>query len=323
MKAEISWKELVPALLALLPILLGFWVSGNLQLFDVGLISIALLIARDRLHLGFYWISLHYVAILVGFSILYFSFPYFGLFVPLVGFMAFASVYFIRHGAQLRTLGNYTFIPALYLSCELRSGLSPLPHPMTICWHFMVLSLIAYLSVIALTAAVGRLFHEKMNPGIAHKEWLPAALSIFFSTGIAAAWVLFFHIQKGEWMIWSAASVITLDLQSAKVKLGQRSFGIFLGVPLGLAIAYFLPKTPLMYAIAMTGVMLSLLAFKRYTLAFMVRCTLIAVAAYVATAAAGIALDRILNVLFGGVIGLICFYVCNHGLRRLRCLKLH
>ena len=49
MKAEINWKELVPALLALVPIFIGFLVSHDLLLFDVGLISIALLIGRDHL----------------------------------------------------------------------------------------------------------------------------------------------------------------------------------------------------------------------------------------------------------------------------------
>ncbi len=311
MKVMINWKELTPALLAMIPILIGFLITHNLMLFNVGLISIALLIGRDQLQLRLTWISLHYLAILLGFSILFFSFPYFALFVPLVALMAFSTVYCIRHGSKLRTLGNYTFIPALYLSCEVHYRLLPSVQPLKIYTHFIVLSLIAYVSVILLTIFSGRLFHEKINRGETHQAWLPAALSIFFATAIAASWVLFFHIQKGEWMIWSAASVITLDLQSAKIKLQQRGFGILVGIPLGLAIAYFLPKTPLMYSLAMIGVMLSLLAFQSYKTAFTVRCTLIAAAAYLATASSKIALERIENVLLGGLIGLVCLHFFN------------
>src|SRR5262249_4905879 len=143
--------------------------------------------------------------------------------------------------------------------------------------------------------------HTK-NSGEVKLNWLKEAIAIFLGVSISSFLVVFLGIRHGEWAIWSTAAVITVDLVSAKRKAQDRFYGLVFGIPLGFFVAQFLPKNTLVYALSVLGVMLTLIAFKNYRIAFGARCFFITLASFIATSTTQIALERIENVIMGGII---------------------
>ncbi len=309
---EVYWKVLAKALLALLPIAVSYLWTRNAMFWNIGLVTISLGIGAERLKLGVVAISLHFLLIAICFTILFFAFlsPY--IFVLTCAGMAFATIYFTRHGAQIRTLGNYTFIPAVYLTCELHEQIAPAATIATY-KQFIVLMPLAWVITVMIYGSLRMLKRRPSDPskkwGEPETLWLAPAIAIFLGVTVAASFVIFLHLSRGEWVIWSVASVITLEFASTRKKFNDRMFGAFIGVPLGILAAQFVPKVELIYSIAALGIMLTLVAFKRYRLAFGCRCFLVVFAAYIASATPTIAIERIANVFLGGTIGLIAVYV--------------
>lgn len=118
----------------------------------------------------------------------------------------------------------------------------------------------------------------------------------------AAALVEIFNLAQGQWVMWSAASVVVGDLTASTGKLKQRAIGAFVGAPLGFLAGLALPQSRVGYAIAILAATLTLISFSRYIVGFGLRCFFIALAA---SFAGGIAEERIVNVLIGGTFGLI------------------
>jgi len=121
----------------------------------------------------------------------------------------------------------------------------------------------------------------------------------------AAALVEIFNLAQGQWVMWSAASVVVGDLTASTGKLKQRAIGAFIGAPLGFLAGLALPQSRVGYAIAILAATLTLISFSRYIVGFGLRCCFIALAASFAGGASGIAEERIVNVLIGGTFGLI------------------
>jgi hypothetical protein len=67
-------------------------------------------------------VALHGVAIAVGFLVLLAAISTPPAFVGATAAMAGASILVTAKGDKLRSLGNFTFIPALYLACEAAEG---------------------------------------------------------------------------------------------------------------------------------------------------------------------------------------------------------
>ena len=324
-KDEVNWNSLLWALISLVPVAIGYSETRDVMFWNIGLMTISLGIGADRLNLSILAITLHFLLILSCFSLLFFAFlnPY--LFILLCAALGYATIYFTRYGSKIRTLANYTFIPTIYLTCELHERIvsgSMLPTYLA----FLSLAPIGLLSVIlvygipqlrgrrkliqqARTERVIKRVLQGAALGEPEKMWAPAAAAIFLGVMIAAALVVFLHISRGEWVIWSVASVITIEFAGAKQKFNERLIGALIGVPLGFLAAQYAPKTELVYAAAAIGIMLTLVAFKRYRLAFGSRCFLVAFAAFIASATPAIAVERIANVLLGGVIGVAALYL--------------
>src|SRR5581483_6449300 len=127
------------------------------------------------------------------------------------------------------------------------------------------------------------------------------ALAVF----VAAALVEVLNLKQGQWVIWSAASVVVGDLTAVTGKLKLRDIGAFIGVPLGFLVGMALPESRAGYSFAVLGATLTLIAFSRYAVGFGTRCFFIALAASFAGGASGIAEERVANVIVGGVFGLI------------------
>ena len=330
-KQEVNWSELLLGILALMPILIGYGLFHNALLLKVGLVTISLYIPIARTKSGLYLVVPHFLLIGLCFSLLYFSMDLPYLFVLFVAGLAFGSIYLTSFGANLRTLGNFIFIPAVYLACELRENLQA-DAVVPVYIKFITLMPIALISIIVLMLIVSlftyykkskilpsgshavsfmhHVFYRK-NSGEVKLDWLKEAMAIFLGVAIAAFFVVFMHITRGEWIIWSTAAVITLDITSAKKKMKDRLIGLSIGIPVGFFVAQFLPKTQLMYSVAVLGIMLTLIAFKNYRMAFGSRCFFIAMVSYLATATPQIAVERLENVVIGSIIGMAAVYICH------------
>lgn len=330
---QINWNALLLAILALLPILIGYVFFQDNLWFDVGLVTISLFVPIARIKSGINLAIVQFLLILLCFSLLFFAFniPY--LFGVLCALIAFGSIGITRYDNNLRTVANFIFIPAVYLTCELRENLAA-DSVLSVYYTFISLMPIALLSIIIVVImkeyisyrnqknnqvlSVGQwkflthqVLHGKKPDRQMKLNWLKSAIAIFVGVLIAAVFVLTKPIDHGEWVIWSTAAVITSDLVSAKKKSQDRLIGLFLGVPTGFFLAQFLPKTPLIYSLAALSVMLTLIAFKSYRMAFGSRCFFIAIASYIATTTPQIALERVENVMIGAVIGLAALYGCH------------
>jgi hypothetical protein len=306
LRKEIKSDQLLRALVVIGPLVISYFFLREPALLNLGLLAISLLIPALKLRLPPGSVGLHFLAILATFAALFFAFPIKPLFVALTALAAFLAVAVTRYGDALRTLGNWVFIPAVYLACEVREGASApeaLHHAGTI-----VLA-----SPVALALVCGIQFiDQRRNDGAvpAHygavpTDWFLPAAATAMAVLAAAALVEVLNLAQGQWVIWSAASVVVGDLSASTGKLKLRAIGAFAGVPLGLLVGFALPESRIGYSFAVLGATLTLIAFERYVVGFGSRCFFIALAAAFAGGTSGIAEERVINVIIGGVFGLI------------------
>jgi hypothetical protein len=330
-KYGIYWDVVARALLSLVPLFLLFIAWDNTLLLKVCLINISLFIACERLNLNIISVSLHYIFILSLFSILFFSFAQSYLFIILCALMAAGTIYCTQHGNKLRTWANYCFIPAVYLACEMHETVRNQQMLLSQYFNFIKLTPIALLSIIILfsfsakktfwslshkifttpifTNAFWQELIKTAEIGKPETQWRQGAITIFVGVFLAATLVITKDISRGEWVIWSAASVITGDLISSRQKFQHRLIGAFFGIALGFFATQFYPATETFYSLATIGIMLTLVAFKSYPQGFAARCFFITLAAFAASQAPEIAVERVENVIAGGAIGLLSCYL--------------
>ncbi|MCK1386685.1 FUSC family protein [Bradyrhizobium sp. 21] len=302
---EIKTGELVRALIVVGPTVAAYFISRETALLNLGLVAVSLLIPALRQHFPPKVIAWHYLAILVTFAALFLAAPIKPLFVVLTALAGFLAVAGTRHGEHFRTLGNWVFIPAVYLACEVREGVSAseaLRHAGAI----IVSSPIA----LALVCSI-QIYDQRRRGNAATSfgppaaEWFLPAAATAMAVFAAAALVEILDLAQGQWVMWSAASVVVGDLAASTGKLKQRAIGAFVGVPLGFLTGLLLPPSRIGYAVAILAATLTLISFSRYIVGFGLRCFFIALAASFAGGASGIAEQRIVNVLIGGTFGLV------------------
>ncbi|SFN68133.1 Fusaric acid resistance protein-like [Bradyrhizobium sp. Rc3b] len=302
---EIKTAELLRALIVAGPMVAAYFIARETALLNLGLVAVSLLIPALRQHFPPKVIVWHYLAILVTFAALFLAAPIKPLFAVLTALAGFLAVAGTRYGEHFRTLGNWVFIPAVYLACEVREGVSTaeaLRHA----------GVIVASSPIALALVCAIRIYDQRRQGDAATsfgppaaEWFLPALATAMAVFAAAALVEILNLAQGQWVMWSAASVVVGDLSTSTDKLKQRTIGAFVGVPLGFLAGIVLPQSRVGYALAVLAATLTLISFSRYILGFGLRCFFIALAASFAGGASGIAEERIVNVLIGGSFGLI------------------
>jgi hypothetical protein len=317
LRKEIKSSEVLRALAVIGPLVIAYFVLREPAVLNLGLIAISLLIPALRLGLAPRTVALHYLAILVTFGALFLAAPIKPLFVSLTALAAFLAVAVTRYGDALRTLGNWVFIPAVYLACEVREGSSAadaLRHAGII----VAASPIALLLVCCVQMVDGRHRDDAVPPtyGSASVDWLLPAAATALAVFAAAALVEMLNLAQGQWVMWSAASVVVGDLTAVTGKLKQRAAGAFIGVPLGFLVGIALPESRAGYSFAVLGATLTLIAFSRYAVGFGTRCFFIALAASFAGGASGIAEERVANVIIGGVFGLVAVALMEFVWRR-------
>jgi hypothetical protein len=317
LRKEVKSSELLRALAVISPLVIAYFFLREPAVLNLGLIAISLLIPALKLGLAPRTVALHYLAILITFGALFLAAPIKPFFVLLTALAAFLAVAVTRYGDALRTLGNWVFIPAVYLACEVREG-SGAAEALRHAGIVAAASPIALLLVCGVQMFDGRHRDDAVPPayGSASVDWLPPAAATALAVFAAAALVEVLNLEQGQWVIWSAASVVVGDLTAVTGKLKLRAIGAFVGVPLGFLAGIALPVSRAGYSLAVLGATLTLIAFSRYAVGFGTRCFFIALAASFAGGASGIAEERVANVMIGGVFGLIAVALMEFVRRR-------
>lgn len=310
---ELKGGAIAKALVVLAPLVVAFLIVQEPALLNLGLLAISLLIPAMKLGLGPMAVAAHFLAVLAAFGALFLAFPRPGLFVILTALAAFLAVAVTRHGTRLRTLGNWTFIPAVYLACEIREapGAAALAQAVL----FLKAAPLA-LGLVLLVQALERWTAAAPAPplfGPARPGWIGPAFATALAVFAAAALVEALHLEQGQWVIWSSASVVVGDLSETSKKLKLRAMGALIGAPLGLALGLLLPESRIGYTLCVLAAMLTLIAFSRYAVGFGTRCFFIALAAAMAGLGSGIAQERVENVLIGGAFGLFAVILTEWG----------
>lgn len=316
----------------------ALWIAGtvfalylyldNAMMLHAGLVTMSLYIASRRIKAGMLGVLIHFVLILLFFSIIYAAFGHPLFFILSVAFLGGLSIYTMKYGAHIRSLGTYTFIPAVYLACELHSetygdvwnvyevfmSFAPLALFIVLFFHaFWNISLSQATRIqskkrayaILRRLSVGRFYLGE------RVEVFEAVAAIVLSEMVLAALVTFFHIDHGEWFLWSAVSVITISTGESGKKLLNRAKGAFYGVVTGLLIGPFVPTTQWFYAVCALLIMLTLVSFKSYIMGFALRCFLITLAAFSVSEGVDIAAERLLLVVGGGVTAFLIRYAIH------------
>ncbi len=126
----------------------------------------------------------------------------------------------------------------------------------------------------------------------------------------------YLKLSEPEWVIWSSLSVVYPELDAVLLKLRRRIMAGGIGVCAGLAIGLFLPHSILVPYFCFILICLSLQMFRDYFLAYLLRSGCVVIYA-VNQGSMQIAFDRILDVVLGGMIGLVSTYALIYLYRRL------
>ena len=319
--AEVDWGALGRALAVLAPLALLIATTDKPVWLQVSIVTVSAFIAVERSALAPAGVLLHGAVMMAGFLLLLLSWPVPALFVLLCALLAGGAVLLTVHGARLRSLGNFTFIPALHLAYKTASGShgASLADAGAALLPYMAVALLP-----PLVLAVGLHGRHRGSGVLPHLARLlreqergesgwsgEAQLAVVLAVATAAALVEWQRLGHGQWLIWSAASVVTGDVVSARLKLRERSVGALFGVPVGMVLGLWLPHDAVLYGVLAFATLLSLVTFRRYIVGFGLRCAFAALSILVAGQTLPQAAERVENVLLGGAIG-IFFVLLAH-----------
>ena len=317
-------EALTESSLVLAPLVLGAFVSEREVWLQASLVTISSYIALKRSDLAPLGVVIHGFAIAAGFLSLLLSLAIPALFVLFAAMMAMASIWLTAYGKQLRALGSFTFIPALYLACEiaerttmsgvlLQRGLAFLPYLAMGMVPVLLMSCIQH--HLAARADFPYLRHfskilQRSGPAQLVHYW-ESIIAVTLSVAVAAAIVEGYHMNYGQWVIWSAASVVTGDIVSARAKLRDRLVGAAVGVPAGVILGMALPHDRFVLELAAVAAVMTLVIFRSYPVSVATRCACVAVLFVVAGQSSIAAAQRLENVALGCMIGM-AFVLATH-----------
>ncbi|STY26733.1 Predicted membrane protein [Legionella taurinensis] len=300
--------------LVLLPFACLFGLTGNYSWMQISVVSMSTLIVEERLKLTVPGVLLHGLGIIILFNVLFLTQFQPFIFVIVCTMSATAIIWVTTQGEQLRTLGNWTFIPAIILSIELASeskhGLLEeskliFPYLIAALLPTLCISLYEQIKMIKRESRFNLLQLSSLSDFGEKKNNVEAMLAMALGIIVSACFVEYLPMENGQWMIWGVASVITGHKDSSTKKFKERLLGVSIGVPLGIVFGgYVIPSTPFDLIVVTVCLFLTLVAFRRYVIAYTCRCFLVATAVMLLTHSKTIAFERLSHVIAGGVIGL-------------------
>jgi len=328
----INVRMLSRGAMLLAPIFIAGLVIGNPMWFRVEIVTVSAFIAAERSRLAPLGVLLHALVVGLGFVAMTISTGKPALFVIASVLLAMACVFVTAAGTEMRWTGSFTFIPVLYLACVTANdangrnleqlgllGLETLPYLLCASLPVILDAIISYRAKRCADRSNShgwfavRQVSEKPSPGC-FEGMIAAALAV----GVAASLVEWHHVHYAQWLVWSAASVVTGDVATARAKWKDRMMGAMVGVPAGMLAGILMPHAPLLSDVLTAAIALTLVAFNQYVIAFGMRCALHAVAIIVAGHAIFSADDRAIDVVIGSIIGIVFVLGTNLIMRSLK-----
>ena len=307
--ASINGRGLTRGLLATAPLLAIALATGQSAWLRSGLVAISLVLGWLDSGLTPLGVTVQAAAITALFVLLAATRDHPVLLTVIAASAACGVVRLGCLGARLRTMAAFSFIPAVYLAFDataehpgLWAAVASLPA--------MATSLACVLLVMLFMREDQRL-DQGWRRALANEEWgVPRApmrpmVAAALGVGLATALVLCLPLTSGQWAVWSALSIVTAEAGREGRKLRDRCIGACLGVPVGALASLVVPHGHFVEAFAMLAAMLTLVAMRHYLAGIATRWALVALAAAVSGASPFAVSERVIDVVGGGVIGLL------------------
>ncbi|MCW5738479.1 MAG: FUSC family protein [Enhydrobacter sp.] len=294
LRQELRLPSILRTLAALAPSVVAFVVTGDPIYLKLCVVTVSLWAGVVRVSQSLWLLIGHATVLATIVSVLYVALPYPYVFTGLCAIGAFFRVYIARAGVHLRSLGDFTLLPAVYLACEIHATDDGGPG-----------STLAYLQTlehfpISVASVVFTLFlwqgwvhwsesgrhHSAAYAEAAHRalahigrfssitvgakpveppSYDPTALAWlhFLAVLVTGVWVTLAQLPHGQWAILSATAVITGDLRKLPSVLRDQIVGVVLGVAAAVALVPFLTFSEAIYGMMMVGAALAAIAFSR------------------------------------------------------------
>ncbi|EDZ99140.1 conserved hypothetical protein [Burkholderia sp. H160] len=302
--------------IVLAPIFIAGLVTGDPIWFRAEIVTVSVFIAAERSRLAPLGVLLQTLVIACCVPAMTASLDQPASFVIASVLLAIGCVAITDAGVGMRWTGTFTFIPILYIACATagdahghrlgQAGLEVFPY------------LLCSAVPVILASSASCVWRKRVSKQASH-GWLalrqvtePPAPGCFegivaaaFAVGVAALLAGWHGIHYAQWLVWSAASVVTGDVATARAKWKDRMVGAIVGVPAGMLVGILMPHAPLLFDVLTAVTALTLVAFNRYVVAFGTRCALHAVAIIVAGHPVFSAGYRAIDVVAGSVIGIV------------------
>ncbi|WP_143199778.1 hypothetical protein [Bradyrhizobium sp. NAS80.1] len=180
------------------------------------------------------------LVIIAGYILLVFSLREPPLFVITCTLMAAGAIRLDAAGRKLRTIGNFTFIPSVYLACEVADLLAKGADPTT--YASLVLAPLPYMAASLMmaifVAGLGHLIqHRQDDISIvrhfaciasstdfgAPSENGTTVIAVLVAVALMASLVEWQEPGSGQWAIWSAVSVAAAEVGTNHRKFSNRA----------------------------------------------------------------------------------------------------
>ncbi|KTS73511.1 FUSC family protein [Pantoea stewartii] len=314
---NINLSKIYAAIINLLPTIMLYSVFSDENWQQAMLVSISTFIVQDRLKSSPVMVIIHSVMISVCFLAFINVVNHAFLFSVICSSTAAFTLRLAGWGNNLRVAGSFTFIPALYLAFEFNKNL---PDNFS---YTCTLPLLLYIWVATLPTLVLSFFHQwrvfmrsrslvyrHKNPELGEKleyksPLIACAIAVFLCSMIVESE----HILQGQWLIWSAVSVITGEIKNSHRKYQSRAIGVAAGGLAGMLIGTALPHNAFLIETGAIVTVLSLVSFKNYTLEYFIRCTSVAFVVTLLDEQTSLIFTRAFNVLVGGLTGVLLFKI--------------
>ncbi|CDZ77739.1 family membrane protein [Legionella massiliensis] len=328
LKNEVRWNFLLRGIFVLMPMACLFLLTKNAYWLQVSVLTMSTLIVEEKLRLSLLGVLLHGAGIILLFNLLFLTEETPLVFILICTTAATAIIWIASQGEQLRTLGNWTFIPAIILSIELASEMKyelqkGSVHPYLLAALIPTLLVSIYEQIRAYRRGEQFVWLSYLSDFGKRESNIESMIAMGLGIIVAASLVEYLPMENGQWMIWGVASVITGNVETSPKKFHQRLIGVVIGVPAGIGFGLCcIPSNPYTLTLVTVSLFLTLVAFRRYVIAYTFRCFFVATAVILVTHSSAIALERLSHVIAGGLIGLLCVIFSPFLLKGLRTIRL-
>lgn len=314
--SQTTCPTLLPMLLSVLPSLVAFYLTDNTFWIHIALFSASLFYTQHQLQWRIIPTVIHGLLVVGCIIVTYALKEYiwmFALAVALIVFITFLPTYY---NSQFRILCAWTIIPTVYIACELTPNeVTSLTSQQFI--NYLSIDLTGGLLPLIILFTTTKSRNAKsifLWPASPFSTVTTTTHPLFFSCGLffivyaSAAVIGLFHINHGEWLIWSSISVSTGEINSIVVKFRQRAVYSFTGLIVGSIILLLLPSFIKIHSLWELMVPISLI-FPHYGVSFGCRNLFTALSAGSFTENHLLDMFRMGNVLWGGLMGVTGGYI--------------